>query len=65
MHLSRTAPPHAPAVICVACGTYARPRDVPWPQHAVGCSVRTAQQRRELDLRLAAAAAVAGRLAAA
>jgi hypothetical protein len=65
MNRSRTAPPPAPVVICVACGTYARPLEVPWPQHAVGCSVRTAQQRRELDLRLAAAAVVAGRLAAA
>jgi hypothetical protein len=63
MNLSRTAPAHAPAVICVACGTYARPRDVPWPQHAVGCSVRTAQQLRELELRLPAAPA--GRVAAA
>jgi hypothetical protein len=65
MNLSRTAPEHVTEVICVACGTYARPLEVPWAQHAVGCRVRTAQQRRELDLRLAAAAVVAGRLAAA
>jgi hypothetical protein len=29
-------------VRCVACATHARPQDVPWHQHAVGCAMRGA-----------------------
>jgi hypothetical protein len=29
-------------VSCVACMTHARPQDVPWQQHALGCPLRVA-----------------------
>ncbi|MHB8695571.1 MAG: hypothetical protein ACYDHH_30490 [Solirubrobacteraceae bacterium] len=32
----------APKVRCAVCARHARPFDVPWPQHAIGCAVRIA-----------------------
>ena len=32
---------HAQDLVCVACATHRRPRDVPWSQHAIGCLLRT------------------------
>ena len=28
---------------CAACASHRRPQDVPWHQHAVGCSIRQAE----------------------
>jgi hypothetical protein len=28
-------------LVCVACASHKRPRDVPWSQHAIGCRLRT------------------------
>jgi len=43
MEIKLNAQSATPEVVCVVCRTHARPWDVPWPQHTVGCAVRTGQ----------------------
>ena len=38
-------------VKCAACKTHLRPEYVPWHQHALGCTVRTAAIAHELMAR--------------
>ncbi len=54
-----------PDVRCVVCETYSRPWDAPWPQHAVGCTVRQAQLGATPNRSSAPVPAPGARLAAA